>query len=77
MDKCEHQNKPCYLENRVVSELCKWRTACICFCHDIKKCHFLAGLIREPLSMGLSFREEGQPSKMDLKAATLKLFLNK
>ena len=25
-----YQNKPCYLENHVVREPCKWRTACIC-----------------------------------------------
>ena len=25
----EYQNKPCYLENRVVKEQCKQRTACI------------------------------------------------
>ena len=31
MDKWEYQNKPCYLENRAVSELCKWMTACTCF----------------------------------------------
>ena len=31
MDKWEYQNKPCYLENRVVRELCKWRTACVGF----------------------------------------------
>ena len=30
MDKGEYQNKPCYLENHVVREPCKWRTACIC-----------------------------------------------
>ena len=29
MDKCEFQDKPCYLENRVVREPCKQRTACI------------------------------------------------
>ena len=29
MDKWEYQNKPCYLENRVVREPCKRRTACI------------------------------------------------
>ena len=28
MDKYEYQNKPCYLENRVVRETCKQRTAC-------------------------------------------------
>ena len=28
MDKWEYQNKPCYLENRVVREPCKQRTAC-------------------------------------------------
>ena len=28
MDKWEYQNKPCFLENRVVREPCKWRTAC-------------------------------------------------
>ena len=31
MDKWDYQNKPCYLENRVVRELCKRRTACITF----------------------------------------------
>ena len=30
MDKWEYQNKPCYLENRGVRELCKRRTACTC-----------------------------------------------
>ena len=35
MDKWEYQNKPCYLENRVVREPCKWRTACTCIlCHN-------------------------------------------
>ena len=29
MDKWEYQNKLCYLENRVVRESCKQRTACI------------------------------------------------
>ena len=29
MDKWEYQNKPCYLENHVVREPCKQRTACI------------------------------------------------
>ena len=29
MDKREYQNKPCYLENCVVREPCKQRTACI------------------------------------------------
>ena len=29
MDKWEYQNKPCYLENRVVTESCKQRTVCI------------------------------------------------
>ena len=28
MDKWQYQNKLCYLENRVVRELCKHRTAC-------------------------------------------------
>ena len=28
MDKWEYQNKPCYLENRAISEPCKQRTAC-------------------------------------------------
>ena len=28
MDKWEYQNKQCYLENRVVREPCKQRTAC-------------------------------------------------
>ena len=28
MDKWEYQNKPCHLENSVVRELCKRRTAC-------------------------------------------------
>ena len=36
MDKEEHQNKPCYLENRVVRELCKRRTAYI-YCLNNKK----------------------------------------
>ena len=31
LDKWEYQNKPCYLENRVVREPCKQRTACINF----------------------------------------------
>ena len=29
MDKWEYQKKPCYLENRVIREPCKQRTACI------------------------------------------------
>ena len=29
MEKLEYQNKPCYLENRVVREPCKQRSACI------------------------------------------------
>ena len=29
MEKWENQNKPCYLENGVVRELCKRRTSCI------------------------------------------------
>ena len=31
MDKWEYQDKPCYLENHVVREPCKQRTACIRF----------------------------------------------
>ena len=31
MGKWEYQNKPCYLQNCVVRELCKRRTACIRF----------------------------------------------
>ena len=31
MDKWEYQNKPSYLENRVIREPFKRRTACTCF----------------------------------------------
>ena len=36
MDKSDYQNKLCYLENRVVRELCKRRTACIINFQTIK-----------------------------------------
>ena len=37
MDKCEFKDKPCYLDNRVVREPCKQRTACIKYCETYWK----------------------------------------